>query len=504
MSRRQWMAIVAMAGIVSGCGSMRPEFKAPALDVPDGFREAAAALPPEERGAWKKGEPAEAAARGEWWKAFGDPVLEGLIVDGTRNNPGLQAAAARVRQARAILGITEADRGVQLSAGAGPISTRPSPASLGLPPGADAPARSLWRGTAVASYEVDLFGRLKDQSAAARSDAEGAEATLRSVVLALQADVARTYFELREADADRRLLLEALRIRESNLTLLQRRFDAGAIGEFDVTRAKGDLAATRSDLHAADARRARLDHALAVLVGRPPTRLSLEAGGKAWEVPSVPAGLPSALLERRPDIVAAQRALVAANARIGVAKAAFFPSLRLTGNAGFESDALGDLFRWSSRTWFLGPFIGGLVSVPILDGGRNKAGLERARAAYEEAVGEYRQRVLVAFGDVEDGLSGLRGLAGQAEAAREAITAARRAAQLARIRYDAGAVTYLEVLEAERFALEAERAGNRVDAARALGTVSLIRSLGGGWGPVVGTAAAPGAASGTTASPVGK
>lgn len=501
MRTRHWMAVAVAGALAAGCGSLRPEFKSPAADVPEGFREAAAELRPEDRGSWKKGEPAEAAARGEWWKVFEDPILDGLVAEATRGNPGLQAAAARVRQARAVLGITEADRGVQLSAGAGPISTRPSPASLGLPPGADSPTRTLWRGTAVASYEVDLFGRLKDQSAAARSDVEGAEATLRSVVLALQADVARTYFELREADADRLLILEALRVRESNLTLLQRRFDAGAIGEFDVTRARGDLAATKGELHAADARRSRLDHALAVLVGRPPSRLSLEAGVRPWSIPAIPPGLPSALLERRPDIVSAQRALMAANARIGVAKAAFFPSLRLTGNAGFESDALGDLFRWSSRTWFLGPFIGGLVSVPILDGGRNKAGLERARAAYEEAVGEYRQRVLVAFGDVEDGLSGLRGLSGQSDTTRDAITAARRAAQLARLRYDAGAVTYLEVLEAERFALEAERAGNRVQAARALGTVTLIRALGGGWGEVATTAGAPAsAASATTAA----
>jgi multidrug efflux system outer membrane protein len=184
----------------------------------------------------------------------------------------------------------------------------------------------------------------------------------------------------------------------------------------------------------------------------------------------------------RSDVVAAQRALVSANARIGVAKAAFFPQLRLTGQAGFESDEMSDLFRWSSRTWFFGPFLGALISVPILDGGRNRNELARVKAVYEESVGNYRQKVLVAFGDVEDSLAGLRSLAGQSAANQDAVVAAKRAAQLAQIRYDVGATGYLEVIDAQRTALDVVRDENRIRGARATGTVALIRALGGGWG----------------------
>ena len=482
MNRFMLGAISAAVIGLAGCGSLRPEFKQPAVDTPDAFARDFQSLPESERGSWKKAEPAESQPRGEWWKAFGDPVLDGLEAEAMKGSPALQAAAARVRQSRAILGIVDADRGPQVSVSAGPVATRSSPASLGLPPGTDVPARTLWRAPVIASYEVDLFGRLKDNTAAARSDVESAEATYRSITLALQADLARTYLELREVDAEIVILLEALKSREANLMLLERRLEAGAIGEIDVVRARAEVATTKAQYQAADGRRVRLENAVAVLVGRPPARLRVESAGKPVEAPVIPAGLPSTLLERRPDIVAAQRVLVANNARIGVAKAAFFPSIRLTGMAGFESDALGDLFRWSSRTWFLGPFIGGIVNVPILDGGRNRATLERARAAYEESVADYRQRVLSAFGEVEDALAGLRSLALQAESTRELVVAARRAAQLARLRYDAGATSYLEVLDAQRTALDAEREANRVRGAQTQGTVALIRALGGGWG----------------------
>jgi multidrug efflux system outer membrane protein len=473
--------LTLMCAVLTGCTSMRPAFVAPEIDTPSAFLRDAASLPENERGSWKPAEPAEGQTRGEWWRAFDDPVLDSLMDEALRDSPALMAAAARVRQSRALLGITDSERGVQLAAGGGPVAVRASPGSLGLPPDANPGSRTLWRAPLLAAYEVDLFGRLKDASAAARADLEATEATRRSVTLALQADLARTYFELREADAELQILREALRLRQANLGLLERRREAGAVGELDVTQARAEVAGTRAQAQAAEGRRIRLENAIAVLSGRPPARRLVSPDARASKVPAIPPGLPSALLERRPDVVAAQRGLLAANARIGVARAAFFPSVRLTGTAGFESDALGDLFRWSSRTWFLGPFIGGIVSVPLLDGGRNKAALERARAEYEEAVAQYRQRVLVAFGDVEDALGGLRSLELQAESVTELVGAAVRAAQLARIRHEAGAVSYLEVLEAQRSALEAQREANRVQAARAQATVALVRALGGGW-----------------------
>lgn len=481
-SIRWWLPLTA--AMLAGC-SLAPKFEQPSVQTPEAYKRAALELPVGERGSWKAAEPAEHDPRGEWWKAFKDPVLDRLVGEAVAGNPGLQAAAARVEQSRAVLGITAADRGVSLTAGFGPFNSRSSPASLGLPPDANVASRTLWRAPLSASYEIDLFGRVKESVKAAKSDLRGVEATYRSVILALQADVARTYFQLREVDADIAILEGTIKLREENAKLLRYRVEAGAIGELDLARARTETATARTLLEADKGRRAQLENALAVLVGKPPADFGIASGEPVRYAPDIPPGMPSTLLERRPDIVSAQTALISANSRIGVAKAAFFPSIKLTGQGGFESDELGDLFRWSSRTWFLGPFLGGLVSVPILDGGRNKAGLARSKAEYEEAVGNYRQRVLGAFGEVEDSLAGLRSLSAQELANREALDAVGRAAMLSRMRYVAGAVSFLDVIDAERTKLDIERDANRIVSARAQGTVALIRALGGGWGDTI-------------------
>jgi multidrug efflux system outer membrane protein len=471
----------ACALLLAGC-NLAPRFQQPQVEVPGGFRQAALELPPEERGSWKRAEPAEAQPRGEWWKAFRDPVLDQLIADASAASPVLAAAASRVTQSRALLGISRADRSPELSAGVGFFNSRFSPASQGLPQDTSMPSRTVWRAQGALSYEFDLFGRVSSNIAAARKDLAGQEASFRSVTLALHADVARTYFQLRETDRDAVLLADAVRLRQAALRLLQVRREAGAISELDVARARAELAVTTAELQAARGVRERLETALAVLVGRPPSALAVDASVAAHHLPAIPPGLPSSLLERRPDVVAAQAALEAANARIGVAKAAFFPQVRLTAVGGFEADELGDVLKWNSRTWILGPFFGPLIAVPILDGGRNRANLERVRAQYEEAVANYRQQVLVAFGDVEDSLAGLRALDGQSRALSDGVDAVRRATRIAQARYDAGAVGYLDVIDAQRTQLDAERQANRVLAAQALGTVALIRALGGGWG----------------------
>jgi len=475
------MLAAACSLLLAGC-NLTPKFQQPQVEVPGAFRQAALALPPEERGSWKRAEPAEAQPRGEWWKTFRDPVLDQLIADASAASPALAAAASRVTQARALLGISRADRSPELSAGVGFFNSRFSPSSQGLPQDTNMPSRTVWRAQGALSYEFDLFGRVSSNIAAARKDLAGQEASFRSVTLALHADIARTYFQVREADRDVVLLMEGQRLRRAALRLVLIRREAGAISELDVTRAQGELAATTAELEAARGVRDRLETALAVLVGRPPAALAVAPQAPAYRIPVIPPGLPSSLLERRPDVVAAQAALEAANARIGVAKAAFFPQVRLTAIGGFEADELGDVLKWNSRTWILGPFFGPLVSVPILDGGRNRANLKRVRAQYEEAVANYRQQVLVAFGDVEDSLAGLRALDGQARALFEAVDAVRRATRIAQARYDAGAVGYLDVIDAQRTQLDAERQANRVLGAQAQGTVALIRALGGGWG----------------------
>ncbi len=459
--------------VLAGCATA-PELQTPKIDVPAAYKEADA-----QAARWKPAQPAEAQPRGEWWKAFDDAALNRLIDEAASANANLAAAAARVKQARALAGITEADRVPSVNAQFGPQRARVSDVSLGLPQGTAIAPATAWQAKLSASYEVDLFGRVAGSVNAARADAAASEALYRSVLLALQADVAQTYFRLRGADAEQALLDETVRLREENVRINQRRYDLGDLGELELERAKTELATTRTEALGVQRQRAQLEHALAVLLGKPAPAFNAAPAPllPAMTLPGIPAGLPSSLLERRPDIAAAQRAMAASNARIGVAKSAMFPSLSLTAAGGFESESLSDLFNWSSRSWLLGA----LLAMPIIDGGRNRANIARSEAVLEESVANYRQSVLAAFAEVEDNLAGLRILGGQAKATNDALAAARRAADLARKLYQAGSAGYLEVLDAQRNLLAIERSEVQLRASRATTTVALIRSLGGGW-----------------------
>jgi multidrug efflux system outer membrane protein len=472
------MTALLAALILAGCAA--PELRAPQIDVPTAFKESSEpVLSTAEAARWKAAQPAEAQPRGEWWKAFNDATLNQLIDDATAANPSLAAAAARVRQARALAGVAEADRIPSVNADFGGQRGRASATSLGLPAGTPMPVGTSWQGRLTASYEVDLFGRVASNVSAAQADAAAGEATYRSVLLALQADVAQTYFRLRATDAELALLRDTVRTRDENVRINQRRFDIGDIGELDLARAKTELSTTRADAIALERQRAQLEHALSVLLGKPASAFSLQSNPlpESVAVPGIPAGLPSALLERRPDIAAAQRAMMAANARIGIARSAVFPALRLTGAGGFQSEDLSDLFQWSSRTWL----IGALMSLPVIDGGRNRNNILRSEAALEESVADYRQSVLVAFAEVEDNLAGLRTLAGQAQAIEDAVATARRSTELANKLYAAGRSSYLEVLDAQRNLATVERVAVQLRGSRATTTVALVRALGGGW-----------------------
>jgi multidrug efflux system outer membrane protein len=458
------------AMILAGCAA--PELRAPQIEMPSGFKEAA-------DGRWKPAQPAEAQPRGEWWKAFNDSTLNKLIDDATAANANLAAAAARVKQARAIAGVVEADRVPTVNAGLGVQRARASANALGLPEGTPVAPATSWQGRLTASYEVDLFGRIGNNVSAAQADAAASEATFRSVLLALQADVAQTYFRLRATDAELAFLNETVRLREENVRINQRRFDLGDLGELDLARSKTELSTTRSEAIALERQRAQFEHALAVLLGKPAAAFGADSNPllASSSLPGIPAGLPSALLERRPDIAAAQRAMIASNARIGVAKSAMFPALALTAAGGGQSADLSDVFKWSSRTWV----IGALLSMPIIDGGRTNANIARSEAALEESVASYRHSVLTAFAEVEDNLAGLRTLAGQAQAIDDAVASARRSAELANKLYQAGRSSYLDVLDAQRNLAAVERSAVQLRGTRATTTVALIRSLGGGW-----------------------
>jgi multidrug efflux system outer membrane protein len=475
------VAPLLAALLLAACGT--PVFKQPAIDTPAAFKESQGASDEiktaDDGSRWKMGRPAEQQPRGEWWLAFDDPALTALIGDATRNNASLAVAAARVKQARAIAGIAGADRVPQAGLNLGARRARLAPLEAAQSPDAQPAPQTSYRASLGASYEVDLFGRVSSNVAAARSDAAGSEASYRSVLLALQADVAQQYFHLRAIDAELETVKQAVRLREENVKVNRRRFDLGDIGEFDLSRANTELATARADAIGLQRRRATSEHALAVLLGEPAAAFT--AGpiplSESTLIPAIPAGLPSSLLERRPDIAAAQRAMEAANARIGVARAAMFPALTLTASGGGVGDNVANVFAWSSRSWVLGA----LLSAPLIDGGRNKANVARSEAALEESVAAYRQGVLVAFAEVEDNLAGLRILSGQAAQIDEAVVSARRAADLAQKLYDAGRSSYLELLDAQRNLAAVERSAVQLRGDRAVTTVALIRTLGGGW-----------------------
>ncbi|WP_313176660.1 efflux transporter outer membrane subunit [Massilia sp.] len=472
------IAPLMAALLLSACAA--PAFRQPEVAVPVAFKEASSAVQTAADGSrWQVARPAEQQARGEWWLAFQDATLTALMDEAARNNASLAVAAARVKQARAIAGIAEADRIPQVGVGFGGQRGRPSALESNLPQSSAVAPRTTYNASLSASYEVDLFGRVSSNVEAARQDAGAVEASYRSVLLSLQADVAQGYFRLRALDAELETLAQTVRLREESVGVNQRRFDLGDIGEFDLTRAKTELATTRLEAVGLQRQRATTEHALAVLLGRPAADFTAGAAPlpSTAQMPVIPAGLPSTLLERRPDIAAAQRGMEAANARIGVARAAMFPALTIDAAGGGVGGTVAEVFKWSSRSWVLGA----MLSLPLIDGGRNKANVTRSEAVLEEAVASYRQSVLNAFAEVEDNLAGLRVLDAQGVQVDEALVSARRSAELARKLYDAGRSSYLDLLDAQRNLAAVERSAVQLRGDRALTTVALIRALGGGW-----------------------
>ena len=452
---------LVMALVLAGCASVPAIDPAALPATPAAFKEA--------DGRFTTAAPAEAQPRGEWWRAFADPVLDGLVDRAARDNTSIQAATARLAQARALLRGVDADRGLQVGLGAG--VTREAPA------GARGAAGTLASVGANLSYEVDLFGRLSRATDAASLDAQAREALLQSTRLLVQADVAQTYLALRAVDTERALVRDTVEAYRNTLRLTERRVQAGDVAELDAARVRTDLASTEAEALALDRRRAQLEHALAVLVGEPASNFSVGDKVQAIALPQVPAGVPGTVLARRPDVSAAMKQLQAAQARVGVAQAAWFPSVSLTASGGQASPEVSDLFKWSARAWG----VGALLSLPIFDGGRREAGVQGARAQFDEALAAYREQVLVAFKDVEDELAALRLLEAQSEAQARAVASASRATALSESRYRNGLVSQLELLDAQRSELRNRREALQVRSARYQSTVALVRALGGSW-----------------------
>jgi multidrug efflux system outer membrane protein len=458
---RPLLAPLMAALVLAGCASSPTAIDPSALPVtPTLFRESRAVA----------ADAAPAAPyQAQWWKAFSDPVLDQLVTQALRSNNSLSVAAGRLAQARAIARRADADRSPQFGLGAGAVR-QTDPAANNRP-------KTVVSVGANFSYEVDLFGKLAGASDAASLDAQSRESLLRSAQLLVQADVAQTYLNLRALDAERSLVRDTLQAYRNTLRLTEVRFREGDVAELDVARVRTEVASTESEALALDRRRAELEHALAVLVGEVASSFQLPSGEWTTALPVIPAGVPSTVLVRRPDVSAAQSSMQAAQARVGVAKAAWFPVFSLTANGGYAAPEIGDLFKMSTRAWG----VGALLSLPLFDGGRREAGVQNANAELDIALANYREQILVAFRDVEDQLSALRLLAEQSEAQSRSVASAARATLLSDSRYRNGFVSQLELLDAQRSELRNRRQALQVKASQYVATVGLIRALGGGW-----------------------
>lgn len=446
--------------LLAGC-AVGPNYNRPAVAAPTGWKEAVVVT----------NAPVLPTA---WWKIFNDAELDALQAQAVDANQDLKRAVARVREARAIARVSRADLYPSLTAGGAYSRSRQSENRNNVAPKLESDDFSS---SFDLNYELDVWGRVRRNVEASKADAAAAATDLEVVLLTLTADVARNYQTLRSLDNEKAIIEATIALRLDAVRLQETRNQAGLINEVDVTRARTELANVEAELHAITRSRALVEHALAVLCGQAPADFAVAAKATNIVPPEIPAGLPSELLQRRPDIVAAEHNLEAANARIGVAKAAFFPTIRLTGAAGLASADLGTFVEAPSRIWSLGPS----VHLPIFEGGRNRANLKVAEARYEQNVATYRSSVLNAFRDVEDSLSDLSTLTAQAEAVSRALASARDTATLANERYQKGLTSYLEVVDAQRAALQAERQDTQLRGQRAVSTILLAKALGGGW-----------------------
>jgi multidrug efflux system outer membrane protein len=460
--------------VMAGCTTVGPDFVAPVANagaVGASYRHqaqpetVATNLPP------------------AWWRVFGDLQLDRLEQVALQDNPGIKAAAQRLLQAQAQAGGVRASARPTIGASASLANARTSAnTSQALALGGRAIDGNAYAVGAALSYEIDLWGRVRRLSEAADAQVQLAGHERDGVLQLLSAQVAQTYWQLRGLDAEMTILQSALETRRETEQLLQARFDAGLSGELDGARARVERANAEADLHEAKRQRNLFEHALATLTGVAPSALlqadSTDSTDSMPVAPVIPAGLPATLLAQRPDLAGSVALLRAQNAQIGVAEAAFYPSLQLTGNLGYASQNLRDLGQGGSRQLSVGPLA---LSLPLFDGGRNNANLALAKARYQETLANHESKLLNALREVEDALSNLeqRQLQGQAQA--QAQQAAARAYLVAQARYERGLSSFLDVIDAQRSTLALDRASVQIRTQRLLETVALARALGAGW-----------------------
>ena len=466
--RTQSVGIIGLAALLLGGCMVGPDYTKPSAPVTPAYKEA---------DGWKIAEPSDHLPRGQWWAVFGDPELGQLEEQVATANQNLKIAEARLREARALVRFNRAALFPTISTSVGGASVRDSANRPFLSPNASTGSSGDLLLSLDMSYEIDLWGRVRRTVAAARIEAQATAADLETAQLSLQAELAMDYFELRAADAQQQLLDETVKAFEAALQLTTNRFQGGAAPKSDVAQAQTQLDTTKAQATDVTVQRAQLEHAIATLIGKPPAAFSLPPRPLATLPPDIPVGMPSQLLERRPDIAAAERRVAEANAEIGVTKAAFYPSLTLGGTAGLESTSIASWFTWPARFFSLGP----TLTQTLFDKGRRRAATDVAFAQYDATVAGYRQTVLTSFQEVEDNLAALRILSRELDEQDAAVSAAQRALSLSNDRYKAGIDSYLNVITAQATLLNNQRTAVNLEMQQMTASVELIKALGGGW-----------------------
>jgi len=472
MSSRRLPAVVTiLAALGAASCAVGPNYKRPEAPIPAAFKESATPAPaPEE---WKKAQPRDGEARGKWWEIYGDPVLNDLEEQVSVGNQTIALAAANFEASRAVARGARSAFFPQVTAGGSVQRNYPV-----LPQGATQPTTgNSFSASGDVSWELDVWGRIRRSVEANVTESQATAADLEGVRLSTHAELAADYFALRGFEDQKKLVDESVEAYQKALELTVKRYRQGVVSGVDVAQAETQLYSTRTQSADLELSRAQTEHAIAVLLGRPPAGFAVPPRQVEWNPPAIPVALPSELLERRPDIAGAERRVASANAQVGVAEAAFFPTLLLAASGGFEAASIARWFNWPSRFWSLGASLVGTV----FDAGKRKAATEQAVAFYDGSVASYRQTVLFAFQDVEDNLAALRQLSEESRFQADAVTAARRSVTLARNRYEGGITTYLEVVTAQTTDLLNERAAVIIETQRMTASVNLIKALGGGW-----------------------
>jgi NodT family efflux transporter outer membrane factor (OMF) lipoprotein len=470
LHRMKLLAIVLPSALLSAC-AVGPDYVRPTVEQPSAFKEAAG---------WKTAQPSDQELRGNWWEVFNDPLLNSLQEQVNLSNQNLKQAEAAFRQARALVQSSRSEYFPTVSAGYD--LTRSSSATVSNNQITTSSAsrngpRTNHSVSLNASWEPDLWGRIQRSVESSQNSAIASAADLENTRLSMQAQLAQNYFQLRALDSQQQLLNRTLSDYERSLQLTQNQYNAGIVAKATVIQAQTQLKSTQTQALDIGVQRAQLEHAIALLVGKAPSQFDIAPAPLTADVPSVPFSLPSTLLERRPDIAGAERRLAAANAEIGVAKAAYFPALSLSASGGYQNSTLANLLTLPNRFWSIGPSL----AQTLFDGGARRAQTDQAIAAYDQNVAIYRQTVLTGFQEVEDNLAALRILEQEAQVQDEAMQLARKSVELSTNQYKSGIVSYLEVITAQTTALNSELTAVNILNRRLAASVLLIKASGGGW-----------------------